>query len=322
MGSIQKLPNGKWRGWCKPVNGKRQSRVFIRKGDARDWVDRTEASILSGHTLHDAFDRYERTVSPTKKGHDWEVARLAKFREYFPDKLIADVSKADIAGWRDWRSESVGPATVSREFTLLSSVFTLAQTEWEWIRDHPCRGVRRPRQPPHRTRVFTDEEIERICLALDAGEKSRIIRDVFLFALETGMRAGEIINLVAGDVLNNTVRVRESKNGHPRTVPLNSKALAIVDAYRSPEGSPVLPIKTKIFDIESGTRDALFRRALRRCGITDATFHDARHTAITRMVNAGRLNVAQIAAIVGHKNLNMLSVYFNPSAADLAKLLD
>ena len=61
-------------------------------------------------------------------------------------------------------------------------------------------------------------------------------------------------------------------------------------------------------------------RASRRAGITGLTFHDLRHEATSRLFEKG-LNPMQVAAITGHKTLQMLKRYTHLRAEDLAKLL-
>ena len=64
----------------------------------------------------------------------------------------------------------------------------------------------------------------------------------------------------------------------------------------------------------------LWRRACKRAGIEDLRFHDLRHEATSRFFEKG-LNVMEVAAITGHKDLRMLQRYTHLRAEDLAKKL-
>lgn len=66
--------------------------------------------------------------------------------------------------------------------------------------------------------------------------------------------------------------------------------------------------------------DSLFRKAKKMALIDDLHFHDARHTAITRL--AKKLNILELARMVGHRDLRQLQVYFNMPAEEIAKRLD
>ncbi|WP_319025869.1 tyrosine-type recombinase/integrase [Acidithiobacillus ferriphilus] len=52
----------------------------------------------------------------------------------------------------------------------------------------------------------------------------------------------------------------------------------------------------------------------------DLRFHDLRHEATSRLFEKG-LNLMQVAAITGHKTLQMLKRYTHLRVEDLAKLL-
>ncbi len=63
-----------------------------------------------------------------------------------------------------------------------------------------------------------------------------------------------------------------------------------------------------------------FARAVRRAGIEDVRFHDLRHEATSRFFERG-LNIMEVSAITGHKDLSMLKRYTHLRAEDLAKKL-
>jgi len=54
--------------------------------------------------------------------------------------------------------------------------------------------------------------------------------------------------------------------------------------------------------------------------IKDLTFHDTRHEAITRL--AKKLDVLDLARMVGHRDIKQLLTYYNKSAKEIASQLD
>jgi len=64
----------------------------------------------------------------------------------------------------------------------------------------------------------------------------------------------------------------------------------------------------------------LWNRVCKRAGLIDLRFHDLRHEATSRFFEKG-LNVMEVAAITGHKDLRMLQRYTHLRAEDLAKKL-
>lgn len=132
----------------------------------------------------------------------------------------------------------------------------------------------------------------------------------FLFALETAMRAGEILALVETDVhlKERFVRVAQSKNGDSRDVPLSQAAIAILK---------LLP--GHVFNVDAATRDVMFRRARTAAKIENLHFHDTRAEAIWRL--SRKLDPLELARVVGHRDLRSLMLYYRPTVSELATRL-
>lgn len=265
------------------------------------------------------MQRFADEVSPRRKGERWEVLRLAALKRQLPDKPADDVTPEDIGRWRDARLRSVSASTVNRELNLLGAVFEHARLEWRYVLRNPVRDVSRPTDPPHRKRLMTDAERDRLCLALGyTGPPVRTLSQqvavAMLVALETAMRASEIIGLTWDRVHARHVTLRRTKNGDARDVPLSSRAVALIEQMRGVH-------RTQVFTVDSKSRDALFRKARGRCKIVDLKFHDTRHTAITRIAQSRKLDVLELARMIGHRDLKSLMIYFNPSADEIAARL-
>lgn len=138
-----------------------------------------------------------------------------------------------------------------------------------------------------------------------------------LFAIETGMRAGEIAALEWPCVHldRRMLRITGGKGAGKtdaaiRDVPLSPEALRIL---RQMEGDG------SVFGLTPAQIDSNYRKARRMAMVEGLTFHDLRHTAITRL--AKKLDVLDLARMVGHRDLKQLMVYYNESAENLAKML-
>jgi integrase len=336
LASIAKVAAG-WRVQIA-IQGVRESRTLSTKAEAAAWAAQRETEIRTekstgvqrGRTVDDAFRRYEKEVSVHKPGHAKERIRLAAVGRMkvdgteLSDWKLADVTSEVLGKWRDQRLtvDKVLGSSVNRDLNLLSHVFSSAVKEWKWLAKSPTTDVRRPADPPPRDRLYSQDEIDRLCSALgiDAEQsspvetKTQCVGIAFLFAIETAMRAGEICGIMPEHVNGRVVTLPKTKNGTKRDVPLSSRAAALLKLLpEPPEGGTV-------FGITSASLDALFRKARVRSGITNGTFHDTRHLAITRL--AKKLNVLELARMVGHRDLKMLQVYYNEAAADIATRLD
>lgn len=303
-------------------NGHRESETFASKQEAAQWALQREAELsgtrLPDKTLAAALARYRDEVSPSHKGVRWEELRLdVMARQPMARRLMAALSGPDIAGWRDARLQEVAPGTVAREMTLLRSVFEAARLDWGWIRTNPMADVRKPRTPASRKRRISEDEVRRLTLACGLGDELEATTALqrtglaFLFALETAMRAGEILGMRWEDVGAKSVRLPRTKNGDERIVPLSGRARGIL---------AVLPrCSGQVFNLHAGSRDALWRDAVKATQIENIHFHDSRAEAIWRL--SKKLDVMELARVIGHRNLSSLMLYYQVTADELADRL-
>ncbi len=321
MATITKRESGGWKVQVK-LKGVRKSKTLPSKKEAQVWAARQEYLINEGESstsrvlLHECFDRYMTEISPGKKGAHWEQIRLKKFcRHPLAAKKVGELTALDFNRWRDDRLKEVAPSTVNREMCLLSAVMTAARLEWGYIKENPLADVRKPKKGPPRDRRVRGHEIQALHDAVgpNAHTQYKVIR-AFEFAIETAMRAGEIVGLHQVDVdpVDRVARLEDTKNGTSREVPLSSRAVEILEEFTAPSGP--------IFGLTSSQMDVLFRKTRDRAGIAELHFHDSRHEAITRL--AKKLPPLDLARAVGHKNLNQLMTYYNATGAELARMLD
>ena len=298
----------------------------MRKAQADAWEHEKKQELKYGlapnKTVAEAFERYRDEVSPTKRGAKWEYIRLNAFLKNitWAQEPIANITVPMVAQWRDDRLKKVQAPSVRREMGLLTSVFEIARREWQWIKTNPCRDVKRPPSNPHRTRRVSQDEIDRICFALGYSQdepvetKSAQAAVAFLFALETAMRLGEILGLSREnvDLRRRVALLPKTKNGHARQVPLTQEACRLLQQL--PEQDE------RWFDLNVARCDALFRKYVRRSGVENLHFHDARKEATARL--AKKLDVMDLAKVTGHRDLKMLlECYYHPSPEEIAEKL-
>jgi len=298
-----------------------QNKMFRSKREAETWAASVESQMLKGSwldtteadntTLADALDRYGREVSSLKKSGKIEMYRIGTLKTDKIAKLhLSRIRGADLAEYRDRRlAAGLSDSSVRLELAILSNLFTVAMKEWrmEGLRN-PVLSVRKPAPGKARDRRLLPDEEKRLL-----AECAPPLKAIILFALETGMRRGEIQKMLWKDVdLGNcTAKLFDTKNGDNRTIPLSSRAIAVLKALPRNINGKVFPGA----DISHS-----FAAACRRAGITGLRFHDLRHEATSRLFEKG-FNPMQVAAITGHKTLQMLKRYTHLRAEDLAKML-
>lgn len=324
MASIQKHGRG-WRVQIK-IGGERRSQVFATKAEASQWALAETAAgkrgPVSTRLVKDALQKlHDELVNGGKSRSD--IGRALRLQaDPLAQMRLADVDAAALEAFRDRRLALVTDATVRREMNLLRGMFRRTREDWRWMQRNPFVGVKSPKSPPSRKRRITPAEVEQVRVALGvdgglpAGTMTQRVGLAFLFALETAMRASEILGMRWPDVHleQRYVHLPRSKNGDARDVPLSSVAVAILQAL------PRLAEDDRCFLLTEGQRDALWRKARDRSAVTDLHFHDSRAEGIWRL--SKKLDVLQLARAIGHRDINSLLIYYRESAADMAAKLD
>lgn len=310
MASFRIVHNGVRAEVC--VNNVRKSKVLATKTEAKQWAAEMEVLLSNPGqqpentlTVADMWNQWQKRYQDGRKLERWERNKIAKFHGYDLAKVkLCELSSVQVTAWRDQRLKEVSPATVTREWNLMSGICQSADRDLGLIKGNPWRQAKRPPPTPARTRLPSDKELELLEHTLPAR-----IWAVVQFAIETGMRAGELCGLTWENVSGAVAHLPMTKNGHPRDVPLSAKAKKLMG---EPGTGPV-------FKIATGSLDAQFRKGVKKALIENLHFHDLRALAATRM--SKKLNPLQLAKVLGHKDLKMVMIYYREGAEDIAKLL-
>jgi integrase len=316
--------------WIAEVRRKgfSKSKTFATKAEAQAWALAVEQAhgkhggVVHGHTLGDALQRYCREILPGRKGGRWELISAERIgRTDIANILLSDLSPKDFQD-RIARelARGIKASSVNRELNTIGSALKAARLKWKWLERDIMREVERPKNPPPRDRIITDKERDRILMALGYDDASPVanqrhkIAVAFLLALETAMRQGEIWAMRWEHVRlkERFVTLPDTKNGTRRDVPLSSRAVALLEKLSPGNDGAVM-------NCPQESSGAIFRGACKLAGVHGVTFHDSRHTAITAL--ARKIDVLDLARMVGHRDLRSLQIYYNPTASDIANRL-
>lgn len=253
MATIVKTPSGTWKAVIRKTGFPTTIKTFRLKKDAEDWSRRTEDEMVRGMylqrapserlTFEKAMKRYLAEVTPTKRPftQKGEVQRSVPLIDFFGKYALAGVTAELVAQYRDMRlagedrrdetGEPIPRAanTVRLELALLGHLFTVALKEWGLgLAYNPVLNVRRPAPGPGRNRRLDTDEESKLLAAVDK-HSNPMLRWIVRIAVETGMRSSEIATLRRNqvDMARRVVRLVETKNTLPRTVPLTAKATAL-----------------------------------------------------------------------------------------------
>ena len=347
MATLVKTPAGTWKALIRKQGWPTTTKVFRTKRDAEDWARRTEDEMVRGAfikrspsektTLAMALKRYLADVTPTKKPTTQraEHSKSKTLIKHLGKYSLAAITPDIVAGYRDTRlaepcrDGTTSNNTVRLELALLSHLFTVAIQEWGLgLTYNPVLAIRKPSPGQGRDRRLAPQE-ERRLMAAVATHSNPMLGWIVRIALETGMRSSEITSLRRNQInlKARVIRLSDTKNDEARTVPLTLKA---TETLKDALENPVRPIDTDLVFFGEPGRDGkrrpyAFTKAWTNLktdlGMPDLRFHDLRHEAISRFVEAG-LSDQKVAAISGHKSMQMLKRYTHLRGEDLVAELD
>ena len=269
-----------------------------------------------------------------------EKANLAHLLPELGRKLVCDIDARDIARYQQKRIDAeASPKTVNLEIGTLRAIL---KRFGHWARLQPNVNMLATRDDIGR--AITPEE-ESALLQACGKSRSRSLVPFVTLAIETGARYGVIRTLQWGcvDFENRCLKWGKDKTaaGTGRVIPLSQRAMAALSFWAThyPERKPehyVFPAErygaagdrfcAKAYDVDPskpiGSIKEAWEAAKLRAGkiLKGETeeadpkekfaplvcrFHDLRHTAVSRMLNAG-IPIAKVAKIAGWSPATMV----------------
>jgi integrase len=257
---------------------------------------------------------------PWAKKHkrSWkEDERFCKIYEnYFGDIYLRDITPKKIRRFLQdrlstptWFESDRSPASVNREFFILSRLLKMAVID-EILDSNPCGKVSKLEEDNDRVRYLLDDEYDRLMEALSKEGREQL-KMIVLFALNTGMRRGEILSLQwsSADIVNGLIHVVnasarrcKTKGRKSRTVGINPIVMDILKELKTTGPADGLIFKSPITGCQIVEIKTAFKNAVKDAKLEDFRFHDCRHHFGT-MLAMNDVDAHTIAALMGHADL-------------------
>jgi integrase len=178
-------------------------------------------------------------------------------------------------------------------------------------------------------RALKPDDVQRLLGALPSGRWPRRGYAIVRCALDMGLRAGEIANLLIGDIdwREGTVTLKGTKSRRQDILPLpmaTGQALADYLQHERPSTpSPAIFVRrrdSRDIPIKTDAVQKVIRRACRRVGLPDSGSHVLRHTLACRLVQSGG-SLKEVADVLRHRSLETTRIYAKldtPNLTDVA----
>jgi len=234
---------------------------------------------------------------------------------------LSDITPYHIEQLKVWlKKEGRSKATANRYLQILRGLFYKA-VNWEVYKgSNPLKKVRFFRESP-KIRSLSLQELRSVLKAAkDIGQEARSplqknFHDLCLFAINTGMRKSEILQLKWNNIQEQEVLIR-GKGSVQRIIPLNAIALKIIqkNAHRN----------EYVFNIPNRHQQDLLRRTVnqvkKRTGI-DFHFHLLRHYFTTKLIEKG-VDFVTISGLLGHSKTMTSLLYSHTNGEKKKKAVD
>lgn len=257
----------------------------------------------------------ENYSKPNKTSWKNDQLHLFKLCSFFGDITLDEITPFKIEEFKKQRlNEGVKYATINRALASLRTMLYKA-VEWDMLKESPMKSVKLFKENNTRLRFLEKEEISRLLKAC-----SPHVKQVVIFALNTGLRRSEVFNLKWQDVdlKNNLIYVIQTKTKDKKVIPINVAVRNLLLDIRSHHNTEYVFCfnGNKINSVRKG-----FENATRRAGINDFRFHDLRHTFASHLVMKG-VDLNTVRELLGHKKIDMTLRYAHLSQGHKAKAVE
>jgi len=204
-------------------------------------------------------------------------------------------------------------STINTYLRVLKRMFNIAMT-WGYAQSNPVRKVRMYSEAEaRRDRVLNhDDEVR---LLKSANKK---LRQIIIFALNTGMRRGEILNLKWEDIdlEGRTILIKKSKSGKPRKVPINSRLFEKLIKWKEENNNSHFLFTSSKTGKPFKTVRKSWDSACKAANIKNLRFHDLRRTFGSRLALAG-VDLNRIKELLGHASVKTTEIYLHADSKDI-----
>ncbi|WP_231367688.1 MULTISPECIES: site-specific integrase [unclassified Thioalkalivibrio] len=312
--------------------GERYRRMFPSRTQAEMWEAESKAALLRGElpdlatdeapeekgkprTLKELFDATYRSSWAGIAAEKSIVTGAKQILEYFgPNTRFTEIREEQIDGLVFmWEARGLANGTINKRLSILSMMLRHAHDR-QWVSRVP--KMPRKKTVKGRIRYFTEQEEQHLIEYFKMIDQPDLA-DLVVIGVDTGMRMGEILRAEYRDVHDGILSIWKTKNGEPRSVPLTSRARAVI-ARRQKDGHQ------RIFH---GWSYAQIRhywdRARSHMGMAhDPQFvmHVMRHTFCSRLIQKG-VSIVIVKELAGHSTVVVTMRYAHLAPANLVSAI-
>ena len=224
-------------------------------------------------------------------------------------RFLSSVNRMLIDKYVGCRSKEVCPASVNVEIRHIKAALSIA-CQWGLIQSNPAKGIKPLPIPERAPRFFTMDQMQQILKTIDIQPLKQIV----VFAVNTGARLSEIINVRWSDVnfQDKTVRISNKEDFHTkskreRTIPINAETFELLFGMERKGEYVFSTLVGKKRDKHFVSRR--FKEYLRKIDMDEGySFHSLRHAFASHLVQKG-VSLYIVKELLGHSSIKTTEIY-------------
>ena len=328
-GSLYEL-DGRWVasvviGYSPNGNAIRRTRSCKTKDEAKKKLLELQQKHQAGHlgvrsmTVKELFEFWLDSIVKVDPG------TLSLYRQRITDYVYPYLGHINVAKlnafvmsqfYKQLKANGQSADMQSKVGQLLRTCLQYGMEKLKLVSENAAADFPLPTVVKQEMRPLDEDQLKKF---LHAARKCRLFV-LFLMAVDTGMRQGELIALewVNVDLTTGVVSVRKSarkeKGGmrikdvkttkSKRSIRLTHRTLAALSELRAGSSSAIVFTTKKGQYVDKGNLRITFRRILKNAGLPMIRFHDLRHTHATLMLMKTK-NIKAVSARLGHADIRI-----------------
>ncbi len=207
-------------------------------------------------------------------------------------------------------SEQKSPSTVNRELQALRAAMNTA-VNWKLIQANPFANMNQVQVPEVTPTYFSKQDFQALLNAIS----EEWLRELIVFAVLTGMRRGELINLRWQDVdlHRKLIHIQsnptfKTKQGKKRVVPMNEVVYNLLHSKAEKARSEYI-FNLKGFKINDDHASKKLKKYVAETKLDGKLhFHSLRHTFASWLVQDG-VSLYEVQKLLGHSSIKVTQIY-------------
>ncbi|MBL1214661.1 MAG: site-specific integrase [Ignavibacteriae bacterium] len=286
-------------------------------------IEKEKKTVLkSSTTIYKFSQEYKKYINLTFTSSYIKsvVLSLKHLSGFFGEhKLLVELSLKNIEEFKYYLMNRAPKGFVVYMRTL-KAAFNIAQ-EWGYITNNPFQKIKYKTSQNKKPIFITRDELQLVI----AKEQSILMRNIYLFAFNTGCRLGEIVTLKWKniDLENKTITIGDeefiTKSNKQRIIPISSELIKELKKMKKKNVNSKHYVfgKSKTFPYRGEYISRKFKKAIRNAKLKEEVhFHTLRHSFASQLAMKG-VPIVVLKELLGHSSITTTAIY---SHADIKSL--